>query len=141
MQKFIFIPLLMLVLGTSAQTKDEAAVAVAVEELKKAMVDGDREALNKIAAEKLSYGHSSGLVENKQQFIEKIASGVSDFLSIDLANQTISVSGNAAIVRHELHAKTNDSGKPGEAHLRVLLIFQKQSGKWLMLARQAVKIL
>jgi ketosteroid isomerase-like protein len=141
MQKFIFIPLLMLVLGTSAQTKDEAAVAVAVEELKKAMVDGDREALNKIAAEKLSYGHSSGLVENKQQFIEKIASGVSDFLSIDFANQTISVSGNAAIVRHELHAKTNDSGKPGEAHLRVLLIFQKQSGKWLMLARQAVKIL
>jgi ketosteroid isomerase-like protein len=141
MQKFILIPLLILMLSTSAQTKDETAVAAAVEVLRKAMVDGDREALNRIAADKLSYGHSSGLVENKQQFVEKIASGVSDFVSIDLANQTISVSGNAAIVRHELHAKTNDGGKPGEAHIRVLLIFQKLSGKWVMLARQAVKIL
>lgn len=140
MQKMIMIPLMALALSTAAQTKDEIAVANAVEALRKAMVDGDREALAKIAAEKLSYGHSGGLVENKSQFVEKIASGASDFVSIDLANQTISISGNTAIVRHELHAKTNDGGKPGEAHIRVLLILQKQSGKWLMLARQAVKI-
>jgi ketosteroid isomerase-like protein len=140
MKKAILIPLLLLVLSVSAQTKEESAVASAVDYLKKAMLDGDRESLSKISAEKLSYGHSSGLVENKQQFVDKIASGTADFLSMDLLNQTISVSGNTAIVRHELHAKLNENGKPNEVHLRVMLVFQKQSGKWLMLARQGVKM-
>jgi ketosteroid isomerase-like protein len=140
MKKMIFIPLLLLVLLSNAQSKDETEVAKAVDYLKKAMIDGDRTALEKISADKLSYGHSSGLVEGKKEFVEKIASGVSDFVTIDLTNQSISISGNTAIVRHELHAKTNDGGKPGEAHIKILLIMQKQSGAWRMLARQAVKI-
>jgi hypothetical protein len=45
-----------------------------------------------------------------------------------------------AIVRHKLNATTNDSGKPGEVHLLVLLIFQKDHKEWKLLARQAVKI-
>lgn len=42
-------------------------------------------------------------------------------------------------MRHILTAKTNDSGKPGDVHLRILLIFQKEGGSWKLLARQAVK--
>jgi ketosteroid isomerase-like protein len=140
MKKTIFIPILLFAISVAAQGKDEVEVAQAVEYLRKAMVDADRVALERISADKLSYGHSSGLVEGKNEFVEKIASGVSDFVTIDLANQTIYVSGNTAIVRHELHAKTNDGGKPGDAHIRVLLIMQKQAGKWVMLARQAVKM-
>ncbi|MEK7226911.1 MAG: nuclear transport factor 2 family protein, partial [Bacteroidota bacterium] len=34
---------------------------------------------------------------------------------------------------------TNDGGKPGEVHLLVMLVWQKQGGKWILLARQAVK--
>jgi ketosteroid isomerase-like protein len=136
-----FIPMLFFAMLATAQNKDQEEVARAVEFLRKAMVDADRTALEKISSDKLSYGHSSGLVESKKEFVEKIATGVSDFVSIDLTNQTISVSGNTAIVRHELHAKTNDGGKPGEAHIRILLVMQKQSGNWVMLARQAVKIL
>ena len=49
----------------------------------------------------------------------------------------MSISGNTAIVRHRLDARTNDGGKPGEAHLFVLLIFQKDHKQWKMLARQA----
>jgi ketosteroid isomerase-like protein len=104
------------------------------------MVDANRADLDAIASEKLSYGHSSGKVEGKKDFVENIASGKSDFISIELNDQTISVSGNTAVVRHELHAKTNDGGKPGEAHIKILLVFQKHGGKWLMLARQAVKM-
>lgn len=140
MTKLLLIPFLVIAISLSAQTKEEAAVANAVENLRKAMVDGDRDALTKISSDQLSYGHSSGLVENKQQFIEKIASGAADFLSMDLTNQTITVSGNTALVRHELHAKLSEGGKPLEIHLRVLLVMQKQSGKWVMLGRQAVKI-
>lgn len=124
----------------AAQSKRETAVSNAVEKLRTAMISGERAALEAIAADQLSYGHSSGLVETKTQFVEKIASGSSDFVTIELKNQTVTVSGNAAIVRHELHATTNDNNRPGEAHLKILLIWQKQGKEWKLLARQAVKI-
>lgn len=121
--------------------KEEKAVADAVEKLKVAMVDADKTTLETLAAEKLSYGHSGGHIDDKKEFVEKIVSGASNFVSIDLAEQTINISGDVAIVRHILNAKTNDAGKdPGEVHLRVLLIWQKEKSGWKLLARQAVKI-
>ena len=122
------------------QTKDEKAVADAVEQLRNAMVNADKAALEKLTGEKLSYGHSSGLVEDKKQFVEKIVSGASDFVSIDLSDQTISVSDKVAIVRHTFRAKTNDGGKPGEANIKILLIWQKEKSGWKLLARQAVRL-
>jgi ketosteroid isomerase-like protein len=124
----------------SVNQNDETAVAAAVEQLRLAMVSGDRAALADIAAEQLSYGHSGGLVENKAEFVEKIASGNSDFVSITLSEQSIAISGKTAIVRQRLDAVTNDGGKPGEAHIKVLLVWQKQGKQWKLLARQAVKI-
>lgn len=123
-----------------AQSKDETAVAAAVETLRKAMVDGDKAALEKIAATELTYGHSSGKLEDKAAFVEAIASGKSDFVSIDLTEQTITVSGDVAIVRHKLAAETNDGGKPGSVKLAILTVWKKQGKEWKLLARQAVKL-
>lgn len=122
-----------------AQTKSEKAVASAVENLRKAMIDGDSVMLDKLTFEKLSYGHSGGHVDNKAEFINKLTTGKSDFVTLDLSEQTISVNKNVAIVRHKLSAQTNDGGKPGEVHLLVMLIWQKVHGSWKLLARQAVK--
>lgn len=124
-----------------SQTKAEIAVANAAETLRKAMVDADKNTLNKIVAAELSYGHSSGKVEDKAAFIEVITSGKSDFIKIDLTEQTIKVVDKTAIVRHKLTAETNDGGKPATVNLNILLIWQKQKGDWKLLARQAARIL
>ena len=129
-----------IVSGALAQSKDEAAVTAAVESLRKAMVDGDKAGLQNITADQLSYGHSSGKVEDKATFVDNIVSGKSDFVTIDLTNQTITVAGDAAIVRHALAATTNDNGTPGSVKLNILLVWQKQKGTWKLLARQAVKV-
>jgi ketosteroid isomerase-like protein len=121
-----------------AQSKQQTAVANAVEKLRQAMVDADQATLESSAADKLSYGHSGGHIDDKKEFVDKIASGKSDFVTIDLTEQTISISGKTAIVRHILTAKTNDGGKPADVRLRVILVWQKKAGKWLLLARQAV---
>jgi ketosteroid isomerase-like protein len=136
----VTIPLLICSQMIFAQSKNEKAVAVAVEQLTKAMTDADKTALENLADDQLSYGHSSGHIDDKKAFVDKIVSGKSDFVSIDLAEQTITISGKVAIVRHILNAKTNDGGKPGEVHLKVMLVWQKQGGQWKLLARQAVKI-
>ena len=137
---FLFLMLFGGALVMRAQTADQKAVAAAVETLRKAMVDGDKAALEKITADALSYGHSSGKVQTKAEFIEALTSAASDFVSIELTEQTVKLSGNTAIVRHNLSASTNDGGKPGTVKLHILTIWQKLNGQWKLLARQAVKL-
>lgn len=123
-----------------AQSKQQNAVAAAVETLRKGMVDGDRTALENIVLDGLSYGHSSGKVEDKATFVENIVNGNSDFVTIDLTFQTIYVSGQTAIVRHKLTGTTNDKGKSsGTLNIAIMSVWQKDKKEWKMLARQAVK--
>ncbi|RYG15364.1 MAG: nuclear transport factor 2 family protein [Chitinophagaceae bacterium] len=140
MKKLILIIALMSSPYLYAQNKTEAALLNAVDRLKNAMISGERQALEDIALADLSYGHSGGKLENKAAFVEAIASGKSDFVSIDLKNQTVKITGKTAIVRHELHAKTNDGGKPGDVHIGIMLVWQKQGKDWKLLARQAYKL-
>lgn len=123
----------------NAQSKDEKAVAQAVEQLRLAMIDPDAGKLDQLVMAELSYGHSGGKIEDKATFIQTLVSGKSDFVTIELQEQTITVVGKTAIVRHVLQAATNDGGKPGQVHLRILLVWQKTKGGWKLLARQAVK--
>ena len=123
-----------------AQSKSEKAVQSAITALTKAMIDADKASLENYTSSKLSYGHSSGVVQNQAEFVDGIVSGRSDFVTIDLTEQTISVSGKTAVVRHKFFATTNDGGKPGTVKLSILLIWQKIHGQWKLLARQAVKV-
>ena len=140
MKTLIIAITLLLPVLVNAQSKTEKQVAAATEQLRKAMVDGDKNSLENLVREQLSYGHSGGHIDDKKEFVAKLTGGGSDFVTIDLTEQTVSVSGKTAIVRHILTAKTNDNGKPSEVHLRVLLVWQKQGSQWKLLARQAVKI-
>lgn len=139
-QLFTLLLLNMLSLVGFSQTKAETAVAAAVETLRKAMVDADKNVLQTISATELSYGHSGGKIENKAEFIEALTTGKSDFIKIDLTEQTIKVVDKSAIVRHKLSAETSDNGKPSTVNLNILLIWQKQKGTWKLLARQAARI-
>jgi len=140
MKKLSILLLLFFVFNTAfTQSKDEAAVQAAVEQLKKAMIDADKASLEKLTADNLSYGHSGGKVENKTEFIEALVSGKSDFATMDLTDQTVKITGNTAIVRHALSGNTVDGGKPNTVHLFVMLVWVKQGKQWKLLARQAVK--
>ena len=119
-----------------AQSAEEKAVAAAVENLRQAMLDGDKARLEALSAPQLTYGHSNGMLENKSQFVEALASGKSDFSSIDLTNQTIEVVGNVALVRHELHGQANS----GAVNIGILLVWKKDGKAWKLLARQAYKL-
>lgn len=125
---------------TKAQSKQEAKVATAVEKLIKGMESGEQAALESITSDDLSYGHSGGGVETKEEFVKAFTSGKSDFVTIKISEQTIKVHGKTAIVRHKLDAETNDAGKgPAQVHIRVMTVWVNEKGEWKLLARQAVK--
>ena len=118
-------------------TGKESAVAAAVETWRKAMMSADKAALENIAAAELSYGHSSGRVENKAEFVEALVSGKSSFSDIKLEGQTISVIGNVALARFTFNAT---SAKQGAVKLYTLTVWTEQQGQWKLLARQAAKL-
>src|SRR5688572_5237986 len=134
-----FLLMMLTSVNSLAQSKDETAVSTAVETLRKAMLDADKATLEKCTAPELSYGHSSGKVETKNEFVDALVTGKSDFVSISLSDQTVKVVGNTAIVRHTLQGETNDNGNRGTVKLFVLTIWQKQNGQWKLLARQAAR--
>lgn len=123
-----------------AQSTDEIAVSDAVSRLHKAITDADRNVLESLTDKDLSYGHSSGKVEDKAAFMDAILSGKVDFSSIELSNQTITISGKNAIVRNTFTGTLTSDGKPLKITLNMLMVWRKQYGHWILLARQGYKI-
>ena len=123
-----------------SKSNEETAVASRVETLRQVMIDADGKKLKELTSPALSYGHSSGKLENQAVFVEKIVNGESDFVTIEFQNQTIEIVGDVAIVRHNLAAHTKDGGVDKDIKIGIMLIWQKQKNKWLLVARQAYKL-
>ena len=85
---------------TMAQTAEEKELTSLVETMRKAMVDADKAKLEALVADQLSYGHSAGVIETKQQFLDVIASKKTTYKSINLLEPSVTVVGNNAIARH-----------------------------------------
>jgi ketosteroid isomerase-like protein len=119
---------------------DEKTVAALVEKLRLAMVSGSRSDLESLVSAALSYAHSDGRVQRREEFVSDIATKKSDFVRIDLKKQFITVSGRTAVVQHVLIADTNDGGKAGHVSLGVVLVWNKEKGAWKLLARRAFKV-
>lgn len=137
-KKLLIFSALIMIVNFSFAQKNE--VENAVNKLRKLMITPDSLALDKLILNNLSYGHSSGKIETKQQFMQSLLSGSSDFVDINLTNQTVTIQNKTALVRHTLNAKTNDKSVPGNVKLNILLVWSKEKAGWKLLGRQAVKV-
>ena len=122
----------------STQTGKESAVSAAVEALRKAMIAGDKAGLDQLSLAELSYGHSSGRIENKAEFIEALVSGKSGFSAIELSDQTVNVIDQIALVRHVFNGKRKADGS--NMKLSILTVWLQRQDQWKLLARQAAKL-
>lgn len=129
-----------LILSVNFAFAQKATVEEAVTRLSKLMVNPDSLALDKLILNNLSYGHSGGKVQTKQEFMHYLLSAESDFVEINLTDQTVTIQNKTALVRHTLSAKTNDKNVSGNVKLFILLIWSKEKAGWKLLGRQAVKV-
>jgi ketosteroid isomerase-like protein len=120
------------------QSKEINAVSAAVEAFRKATIAADKSTLDKLTANELSYGHSSGRLETKAQFIESLTSGKSGFSAIELSDQTITIVDQTALVRHVF----NGASRRESANLKlsILTVWLRQQDQWKLVARQAAKL-
>lgn len=140
-KKIIFTISFLMAFAVSVQKmNDNEAVAATAEKLRLAMISGEKTELESLILPELTYGHSGGHIDDAKEFVEKLVSKKSDFVTIDITNQTVNIVGNTAIVRHHFYATTADLGKaPGDVTLDIVLVWVKAGKNWKLLARQAVK--
>ncbi len=120
---------------------NKSDVENAVKQFNEALVNPTMEKLNNLCADKLTYGHSSGLVQNKEVFVNDVVNGSFDFLSVDAPEQSIVLSGETAIVRNIFLSKASNKGEPIDIRLGNVMIYQRQKdGSWKLLMRQAYKL-
>jgi hypothetical protein len=123
---------------TSASMEKE--VASAVEDLNNAIIDPEESVLDSLVADEITYGHSSGLVQNKEEFIDDLVNGNFDFTSINISDQTIHIVDETAVVRQIFSAEATNSGTPVEVKIGNVLVYVKQNSQWKLLARQAFRL-
>ncbi len=122
---------------STTATSPESTVSHAVEILCAAILRADRAALEALAADGLTYGHSNASIDDRDVFLRKLTGDTPAFRSISISNQAVIVRGSTATVRHTFAAVTADGG---EVNLHNLLVWVEQDGVWKLLARQAVKL-
>jgi len=126
--------------SASAQSADEAAVTQNIEALRKAILEADKAKLDQVAAAQISYGHSDGRVENKEQFINGVMTRKQVVKSLNFPELKVAVVGNAAIARHIYLGESELDGKQSTTRIGALQLWQKQDGGWKLIARQGFRL-
>jgi len=137
---YLFTLLVTLTITAQAQTADEKAVDNAGKLLNRGLINQDIKLLNRLVLPNLSYGHSSGAIENKAAFTKAVADGPVRYISIDVADQTITITGNVAVTRQIQTLKLINDGKPTDLKIGNMLVWKKVQNTWKLLAKQGFKL-
>ena len=136
--------ILILLLATSfiafAQSGDEEKLTTTIKEFHQALVEKNTISINQQTDKELSYGHSNGWVETKSDIIKDLETGYISYQEIKEDSILIAMNGDLANVRFLAAVKATMKGTASSFRLRVLEVWVKKSKRWVLFARQAVKI-
>ena len=139
MKPFLITLFLFISLSGFAQTESE--VKDAVMQLGAAMLEENVDKLKALTSANLNYGHSSGAIENQEQFLAVFASKNSDYQTWDIYDLEISQpQKNLAIVRHKVKGTIVSNGNTNNLQIGLLMVWTKEKGTWKLLARQAFRL-
>lgn len=135
------IPLLAIIAGAAAAAASpEQAILDAEKSWAKAVVARDLAALEKIFTPELIYAHSTGKIETRQMYLDRLKEGKQRYDDVQFEKTQVRIYGDSA-VSHSI-ARTigkNDSG-PFNDHLMMIHFWVKQGGAWRLAAHQTTKI-
>jgi hypothetical protein len=118
----------------------EKEVQAALDTWKHAMMKKDAGAFDRVFHAELSYGHSTGVIENKTQATDHVMKSTTVYDAITFADTKISVRGNTALVTGKVQYQKHPKDKAViEQNLVVLSIWVKTPKGWQMLARQSTE--
>lgn len=105
-----------------------------------ALIQKDSLQLEELLHPELSYGHSNGWVETKQEVLNHILSNYLIYEHILPDSMNCQVSKKFAIVRFQAVHEVVLQGKAIRLNLHVCQVWIKSHKRWKLLARQSTKI-
>ncbi len=106
-----------------------------------AMMSRDVQALRRMLADDLTYTHSSGQLETKEQLIESIASGAFQYLAIlPEGALDVRVYGDAAVVTGKGTFRVRAGGEERSLKLRFTDVYIVRGDVWQMVAWQSTRL-
>jgi ketosteroid isomerase-like protein len=105
-----------------------------------AMVAGDVAALGPLLADELTYTHSNGWVETREQFLESIRSKALQYRSIDPGDVAVRVYGEAAVVTGKAAMKVLSNGQDLAMAVRFTAVYVRREGGWRLAAWQTTRL-
>jgi len=137
-----FILVLIIAVTSIAQSKSskrEAQVLAKMSALSTALVNKDSILLNTLLADDVTYGHSNGWMQTKNELIRSIISGEQDYKKINTKNSSVRFYSNTAVVNTRTDFSLIMDKKQLDLDLNLLLLWVKRDKDWVLVARQSVK--
>ena len=114
---------------------DAAAEVLAAEDRRyRAMVENDMATLEALCADELSYAHSSGVRDTKEEYLGKVRSGYYVYLKVDHPVERVEVMGDAAIVVGRMTADLLVDGVAKTIDNLALAVWARTDDGWRLLA-------
>jgi hypothetical protein len=141
--KLIISLLFLFVFATAnAQSKDEKELTEKTYLLSHTIFGTkDSLTLEKLAAKTVSYGHSHGNLQTREEMIKGVARNQSNYTDTAVSNIKIFIQDKTAIVRYLFKAKENKKdGTVTDLDFSMMLVWIKEKGQWKLMGRQAVSV-
>ncbi len=136
----LFVVTISLLISSSAIGQDTIGLRKSTTMLNEALLKKDAVVLNRLLEDKLSYGHSNGWIQSKEDVMADFVSGKIEYKKIEVGEESLNINPNAVTVRSITKVEGVVNGTAFSMSLQVLQVWKRIKKQWVLIARQSVKV-
>jgi hypothetical protein len=132
---------LILMSGWAVASGDPLKEVEALEKARfKAQIALDVPTLRPMLADDLYYCHSTGVCQNKEEFIDFVTSGTNKYVAMDVIDMRPRLVDGAVVVNGKLDIRVISNGK--EQHFQGIYtdVYAKRDGRWQLVTWQSTQV-
>jgi len=107
---------------------------------REAVLRKDFAAVERMLAPDLIYAHSTGIVDTRQTYLDKIKSGRQLYKTMNQRKISAKSYGDSAVTHSWMHVTGVNQSGPFDDKVMMLHIWIKKDGRWLLAAHQTTKV-
>jgi len=137
--KLIFIAIFVSI-SSLVFAQDTVQLKKVTELFNNALLTKDTNLIKQLVHKQISYGHSNGWLQTKQDLITDFATGKIEYTKIEEGEKFFTKTKQAIAVRNISKVEGVVNGYVFSMSLQVLQVWKKVKKNWILLARQSVKV-
>ncbi|TMI96141.1 MAG: nuclear transport factor 2 family protein [Bacteroidetes bacterium] len=141
MKKLLFGSLVLFLFNSSFAQIDSVGLKNAMQQLDKALLQKDEVVLKSVLHKDVSYGHSNGWIQSKDDILNDLKSGKLIYNNIENNSSAIvKISEKYATVKTNTNAEGSVNGTAFKLTLHIMQFWIKTKKGWQLIARQSAKL-